>query len=219
MKLATIALLGILLLGSFSMQAAAPAGASKVVLAFTGGSLYTSETAGICIWYPLLFGDFGMGSLFGPLPLPRVSDKEHAYLIWVSDFESVPLVPFSRPPSSNGLFTVQLVPTGTATIYFSDRPDTRVWTDLTKRGSWGDPVATFVRKAGIFQSTDGGWSGGMTSSAELVSSKPFTLDGKTFDFKDLIPLGMTCFETGYSDESNECGDDEAGTCVAIGGGQ
>jgi hypothetical protein len=219
MKLATIALLGILLLGSFSMQAAAPAGASKVVLAFTGGSFYTSDTTGICIWYPLLLGDFGMGSLFGLLPLPRVSDKEHAYLIWVSDFEAVPLVPFSRPPSSNGLFTVQLVPTGTATIYFSDRPDTRVWTDLTNRGSWGDPVATFVRKAGIFQSTDGGWSGGMTNSAELVSSKPFTLDGKTFDFKDLIPHGMTCFETGYSDQSNEWGDDEAGTCVAIGGGQ
>ena len=157
MKLATIALLGILLLGSFaSMQAADPAGTSEVVLAFTGGSQFTSDTTGVCIWYPLLLGDLGMGSLFGPLPLPRISNKEHAYLIWVSDFESVPLVPFSRPPSSNGLFTVQLVPTGTATIYFSDRPDTRVWTDLTKRGSWGDPVATFVRKAGIFQSTDGG---------------------------------------------------------------
>ena len=131
----------------------------------------------------------------------------------------MPLVPFSLPPSSNGLFTAQLVPTGTATIYFSDRPDTRVWTDLTKRSTWGVPVATFVRKAGIFLSTDGGMSGGLTSTAKLASSKPFTLDGKTFDFKDLIPHGMTCFETGYSDASNEWGDDEAGTCVAIGSGQ
>jgi hypothetical protein len=220
MKLATIALLGILLLGSLaSMQAADPVGTSEVVLAFTGGSQYTSDTTGICIWYPLLLGDFGMGSLFGPLPLPRVTDKEHAYLIWVSDFEAVALRPFALPPSSNGLFTAQLVPTGTATIYFSDRPDTRVWTDLTKRSTWGVPVATFVRKAGIFLSTDGGMSGGLTSTAKLASSKPFTLDGKTFDFKDLIPHGMTCFETGYSDASNVWGDDEAGTCVATGVGQ
>jgi hypothetical protein len=217
MKLATIALLGILLLGSLaSMQAA---GASQMVLQFTGGSLFTSETTGVCIWYPLLLGDIDMGSLFASLPRPQASDKEHAYLIWVSDFESVPLTPFLLPPSSNGLFTVQLVPTGTATIYYSARPETRDWTDLTKRSTWGDPVATFVRKSGIFMSTDGGMSGGLTSSAELASSKPFKLNGKTFDFKDLIPHGMTCFETGYSDPSDEWGDDEAGTCVAIGGGQ
>jgi hypothetical protein len=157
--------------------------------------------------------------LFASLPHPQASDKEHAYLIWVSDFESAPLTPFSLPPSSNGLFTVQLVPTGTAPIYFSDRPDTRDWTDLTKRSTWGVPVATFVRKSGIFLSTDGGMSGTLTMSSELVSSKPFILAGKAFDFKDLIPHGMTCFETGYSDQSNEWGDDEAGTCVAIGGGQ
>jgi hypothetical protein len=41
------------------------------------------------------------------------------------------------------------------------------------------------------------------------------LGGKTFDFKDLLPHGMTCFETGFTG-NDEGGDDEAGTCIAIG---
>jgi hypothetical protein len=55
----------------------------------------------------------------------------------------------------------------------------------------------------------------MTNSAVLTSSTPFTLGGKTFDFKDLLPHGMTCFETGFTG-NDEGGDDEAGTCIAIG---
>jgi len=38
---------------------------------------------------------------------------------------------------------------------------------------------------------------------------------ETFDFKDLLPHGMTCFETGFTG-NDEGGDDEAGTCIAIG---
>ena len=165
------------------------------------------------MWYPLLLGDFNMEFLFEFKDGAPAVDKEHAYLVWVSDFSSLPMKPFSLPPAANGLFTVQLVPTGSATIYFSDVPRLRNWKDLTDRTTWGKPVARFVRKAGIFQSTDGGWSGGMTSSATLVSSKPFKLNGVTFDFKDLMPHGMTCIEAG---SGNEFGDDEAGTCVAIG---
>ena len=56
----------------------------------------------------------------------------------------------------------------------------------------------------------------MTSSSVLLSSKPFKLNGVTFDFKDLIPHGMTCFETGSGNDRG--GDDEAGSCVAIGPG-
>jgi hypothetical protein len=217
MKLATIVLLGILLLGSFaSMQADDPNGSSQIVLAFSGGSVYTSDTTGICMWYPLLVGDLNMESLFEFVGRAPAVDKEHAYLIWVSDFEVLPQGPFLLPPSTTGLFTLQLIPTGSATIYFTDVPQLRKWKDLTDRTTWGTPVATFVRKAGIFQSTDGGTSGTLPISAQLVSSKPFTLAGKTFDFKNLIPNGMTCFETG---SGNDYGDDEAGTCIAIGPAQ
>ena len=186
MKLATIVLLGILLLGSFaSMQAADPAGAGQVALAYTNGG---SSTNGICIWYPLLVGDLNPNSLFAAGA--TAVDKEHAYLIWVSDYSGVEL------PSTVD-FTLFLIPTGTATIYFSNTPQNRNWTTWSEyRSTWGEPVATFVRKAGIFPSPDGGNSGTLISTAELVSSKPFTLNGKTFNFKDLIPHGMTCFETG-----------------------
>ena len=219
MKLATFVLLGILFLGSFaSMQAADPAGAGQVAMAFTGGAVYTSDTAGSCMFYPLLVGDFNMEYLFEIDGRAPAVDKEHAYLIWVSDFSSLPMKPFSLPPAANGLFTVQLVPTGSGTIYFSDVPRLRNWKDLTNRTTWGTPVATFTRLAGMFQSTDGGMSGGMTSSAVLLSSKPFKLNGVMFDFKDLMPHGMTCFETGFSGD-DEWGDDEAGTCIAIGPGK
>ena len=216
MKLATIVLLGILVLGSFaSMQAADPAGASQNVLFFTGGSAYTSDTGGVCMWYPLLLGDFNMEFLFEFVDGAPAVDKEHAYLIWVSDFSSMAQGSFTLPPSSKGLLTLQLVPTGGATIYFTDVPRLRNWKDLTDRTTWGKPVARFVRQAGIFLSADGGMSGGMTNSAVLTSSTPFTLGGKTFDFKDLMPHGMTCFETGFTG-NDEGGDDEAGTCIAIG---
>jgi len=126
--------------------------------------------------------------------VPRPWTRNMLTSFWVSDFSALPMNSFSLPPSSNGLFTVQLVPTGSGTIYFSDVPRLRNWKDLTNRTTWGTPVATFTRLAGMFQSTDGGMSGGMTNSAVLLSSKPFKLNGVMFDFKDLMPHGMTCFE-------------------------
>jgi hypothetical protein len=167
------------------------------------------------MWYPLLLGDFNMEFLFEFKDGAPAVDKEHAYLIWVSDFSSMAQGPFLLPPSSKGLLTLQLVPTGGGIIYFTDVPRLRNWKDLTDRTTWGKPVARFVRQAGIFLSADGGMSGGMTNSAVLTSSTPFTLGGKTFDFKDLLPHGMTCFETGFTG-NDEGGDDEAGTCIAIG---
>lgn len=205
MKFATFALLGILMLvACASMQAADPAGASQVAIGFTGGSVWTSPTTGICIWYLPLVGDLDVKSLFvGPLFGKPAVDREHAYLIWVSDF-SVEVLP------ANGDFNLlALVPTGTGTIYYSDRPDLRDWTDLTNRTTWGQPVATFVRKAGLYQSADGGTTATFIFSADLTSSTNFTIAGDKFDFKALIPHGMTCHETGV-------GGAEAGTCLARG---
>ena len=97
MKLATIVVLGILLLGSFaSIQTAAPAGtgqaappgAGHVALAYTNGGASTDT---VCIWYPVLLGDLKPDSLFASLPHPSTLDKAHAYLIWVSDYTGVAL--------------------------------------------------------------------------------------------------------------------------------
>jgi hypothetical protein len=55
-------------------------------------------------------------------------------------------------------------------------------------------------------------AGTFTSTADLVSSKTFRLkNGKEFNFRDLIPYGMTCTEAAE-------GSSEAGTCVANGRG-
>jgi hypothetical protein len=212
MKFATFVPLGVLLLASFvPIQAAEPAGASQVVLAFSGGSVYTAD-GGICMWYPVVVGDLGPKSLFARDPSGQpVVDRAHAYLVWVSDFSGAPL-------PDNGPFSLMFVNAGTATIYHTTRPDTRDWSDLTKRSTWGEPVARFVRKAGLFQSLDGGNSGTFPSTAVLVSSKSFQLSGKTFDFKDLMPQGMTCFESGV-DNAGHTGDSEVGTCVAVGDSQ
>ncbi|MGB9454700.1 MAG: hypothetical protein WCB12_01565 [Bryobacteraceae bacterium] len=215
MKLATISVLGILLLGSFaSMKAADPPGVSQVVMAFSGGSVYTSN-GNICLFYPVLLGNLNLESLFVSSSGTPEVDKEHAYLIWVSDYSMVPVTPFQLKPAISGLIGMALVPTGTATIYFRPDPENRKWNNLTDRSTWGEPVATFVREAGLFQSIDGGTSGTVVLSSELVSSRPFKVNGKTFNFQDLMPQGMTCIEAGLV-KGNTGGDDEAGTCVAIG---
>jgi len=210
MKFATIVLQGILLLGSFaSIQAADPAGASQVVLAFSGGSKYTSDTTGICMFYPVLLGDLDLKSLFaGPLFGDPAIDKEHAYLIWVSDF-SMQVLPSNK--DFKDIDFLALIPTGSATIYYTSRPDLRDWRDWTNRSTWGEPVAKFVRRAGLFHSADHGTTGPLVLTATLVSSSTFTLNGKPYNFKDLMPRGMTCSEIGV-------GEAEAGTCVAVGGG-
>jgi len=210
MKFATFALLGLLALGSFApMPAADPASSSQVVLAFSGGSKYTSDTTGICMFYPVLLGDLDLKSLFaGPLFGQPVVDKEHAYFIWVSDF-SIQELPTNK--DFKDINFLGLVPEGPATIYFTSRPDLRDWRDWTNRSTWGEPVAKFIRRAGLFHSADHGTTGPLITTATLVSSTTFTLNGKQVNFKDLMPRGMTCHEIGV-------GEAEAGTCVALGSG-
>lgn len=209
MRFATFALLGILLLGAYASLNAQPAGTSQVVLAYMNEKVPSSATLpgydGLCLIYYTLVGDLDLSSLFAEGPFgfgTPVVDRAHAHFIWASDYSAQYL-------TQNEVFTSFLITEGTGTIYYSSTPEQRRFDLPTDRSSWGEPVATFVRKAGMFQSTDGGTSGPLVSTAVLVSSTPFQLNGKTFDFKNLIPYGMTCSETAV-------GDYEAGTCVAIG---
>jgi len=205
MKLATIMLIAFALLGALiPLNAQTPAVASQVVIGFTGGSVWTSGSTGICIWYFPVLGNLELKSLFATEGGAPVVDKEHAYLIWVSDWSI-------QAGAGNGPLSLAVVPAGTATIYFSNNPTSRDWRDLSKRSSWGVPVATFVRGAGLFQSADSWASDKFYFSAPLVSSKSFSVNGKQFNFRNLIPNGMTCFEYGQAGSSSE-----AGSCVAMG---
>jgi hypothetical protein len=156
---------------------------------------------GVCLVYYTMVGDLDLKSLFanGTDGTPQV-DRAHAYFIWVSDFTY-------NDVTYNGKYTMQVINEGTATIYYTNNPLGRDFTDPT-RSTWGDPVAKFDRKSAMFQSTDRGNSGTFISTAELVSSKPFKLNGKTFNLKDLIPQGMNCFESAD-------GNYEIGTCIAF----
>jgi hypothetical protein len=211
MKFAMNVLLGILLLGSYVSLNAQSAGTSQVVMAYVNEPTSLSPPTpdgfdGVCLIYYTLVGDLDLKSLFAlDAHHQPVVDRAHAHFIWVSDYKAQGL----SGQGQNALFTSFLILEGTATIYYTDRPDLRNWNN---RSTWGDPVAKFVRKAGMFQSMDGGYSGTLANTAELVSSKPFKLNGKTFDLKNLIPQGMTCFENlGVNGE-------EAGSCIAVGGG-
>jgi hypothetical protein len=205
MKFATVVLLGILVLGSFP-SLNAQTGAAQVVIAYINEPNSPQPPVppgfdGVCLTYYTMVGDLDLKSLFanGTAGTPQV-DRAHAYFIWVSDFSA-------RWLTENGKYTMILIPEGTGTIYYTNNPLGRFWGDPT-RSTWGEPVAKFVRKAAMFQSADGGNSGTFVSSAELVSSKPFKMGGKTFNLKDLIPQGMNCFESAD-------GNYEVGTCVAF----
>jgi len=211
MKLTTIILTGILLVGfRVALNAHEPADASQVAIGFAGGSTWTSGSTGTCIWYFPVIGHLNPGTLFatGSSGAPAV-DKEHSYLIWVSDFSVQALPPTGGTDPALYLF---LAPAGKATIYFNAKPESRDWNDLSNRSTWGEPVATFTREASLVRSSDGLATDTFIFSAKLVSSETLSLNGREFNFRDLVPQGMTCFETGYKFSSWE-----AGNCIATGG--
>jgi len=227
MKLATMILIGIPLAGSLAqLYAAEQAGTSQTVISFSGGSVWNADySGGTCVWYFPVVGDLSMDSLFSD---PKNPAKETSYLVWVSEF-TVQMLPASPPfqpaPASAAqapAYALALAPAGTGTIYFQSDPSKRAWpkastaTPVTPASlasmNWGIPVATFTRNASIVRSPDGLASDTFTFTAELLFSQPFELpNGQLFDFGELIPHGMTCFEFGQQASSWE-----SGTCVARG---
>jgi hypothetical protein len=178
-----------------------------MAIGFTGGSVWTSDTTGICIWYLPVVGDLDPTSLFAPGTSGATTvDRAHSYLLWVSDF-SVEVL-----PTSVGFLA--LAPAGEGTIYYSSTPTLRDFSDLTKRSTWGAPVATFIREASLVRSSDNLATDTFIFSADLVLSETFSLNGIPFNFSSLIPNGMTCFEWGQSGSSWE-----AGNCLAVGSGR
>ena len=223
MKRATMMLTVVVLLGALAtLNAQVSVVPSQMVIGFTGGSTWTSYTTsyttGTCVWYFPVLGNLDLTSLFmtDSSGLPIV-DKEHAYLIWVSNWSIKP--PFSNPgisePPFPGMPNVPLalavVPAGDAVVYFARDPLSRDWTDPGNPRNLGVPVARFSRGAGLFQSADGWMSDKFYFSAPLLWSRPFMLGGKPFNFFNLVPRGMTCFEYGQAASTSE-----AGSCTATG---
>ena len=196
MKLATL-LVAIALAGLLMPLFAADPAAGEVVLGFTGGATWSGPANGVCIWHFPFIADQDANSLFAPAATggAPVPDREHAYLIWVSDF-AVEALPSTAPQA------LAIVPAGTATIYFRPDPTHR---DFKDRSTWGAPIATFVRKTSIIRSPDGFASDTFIFTADLVSTMPFIVIGRVYDFRKLIPNGMTCFEYGQNGSTWETG--------------
>lgn len=187
-----------------------PAVANQVVAGFTGGAVWTSGNSGVCIWYFPVLGNLEITDLFAlnSVALPQI-DKEHAYFIWVSDWK---INTTFQAGTGTSKVTVAVVPAGTGTVYYSPNPQNRDWSDPTQRSTWGVPVATFRRGAAMFHSPDGFQaSDKFYFSATLTGSQLVNLRGKTFDFTDLMPHGMTCFEYGQQFSATE-----TGSCIAMG---
>jgi hypothetical protein len=227
MKLATIILLTIPVLGVLSpLSAGDQASASATVVSFAGGSAWNADySGGTCVWYLPVVGNLPIDSLFSD---PKNPGKETAYLVWVSEFtvQMLPAAPpFQPAPESPSLappYALVLAPAGTGTIYLQSDPSKRAWPKATasspvtpaslKKVNWGVPVATFTRNASVVRSADGLTSDTFVFTAELEHSTTFQLpNGQLFNFADLIPHGMTCFEHGQQFSSWE-----SGTCVARG---
>jgi hypothetical protein len=226
MKLATILLAATPILGGFAILNADPAGSSQTAISFAGGSVWNADySGGTCVWYLPIVADLDLGSLFSD---PKNPSKETAYLVWVSEFtvQMLPAAPpFLQAPTSASAaptYAYVLANAGTGTIYYMADPSKRAWpkpagtnpltpADL-KSVNWGVPVATFTRNASIVRSADGLASDNFVFTADLLYSQAFVLpNGKLFNFSDLIPHGMTCFEYGQQASSWE-----SGTCVARG---
>jgi len=227
MKLATLILMGIPLLGSLPpLRAADQTATSATVISFAGGSVWNADySAGTCVWYLPVVGSLDPGSLFSD---PKAPAKETAYLVWVSPFtvQSLPAGPPFLPAPASAKdappYAAVVAQSGTGTIYFQSDPSKRIWPIPTAASpitpaslsnmNWGTPVATFTRNVSLVRSADGLASDTFVFTADLLFSQPFVLpNGQLLDFGELIPHGMTCFEYGQQASSWE-----SGTCVARG---
>jgi hypothetical protein len=219
--------IGIPLLGSLAfLHAADPASTSQTVMSFAGGSVWNADySGGTCVWYLPVLGDLSFGALFSD---PRNPAKETAYLVWVSEFTvqmlpaAPPFLPAPASAAQGPPYVLALAPGGTGTIYLQTDPSKRLWPKATaaspitpadlKNMAWGTPVATFTRNASLVRSGDGLSSDTFFFTAELDHSQTFALpNGGLFNFKDVVPHGMTCLEFGRQFSSWE-----SGTCIARG---
>lgn len=183
-------------------------------LAFTGGSVWTSQSTGTCIWYFPVLADLPLSALFAP-DTPGgapVIDKEHAYFIWVSDWMIQAPYVYENPglgemsQKANSPVSLANVPAGSAAIYYRSDPLARDFSKLTDRSTWGKPIATFRRGAGLFQSPDNfEVSDRFFFSAQLVTSRSVNLPGRIFDFRNVMPYGMNCYEFGQNSSTTETG--------------
>ncbi|HEX8394337.1 MAG TPA: hypothetical protein VF665_18475 [Longimicrobium sp.] len=110
--------------------------------------------------------------------------------------------PFTARHVQNGDLTLGLDAVGDFSVYFQADPRAN-FCDPASFGA-GDEVARFRRVAVVTGASVGSGSANQpllslnVFSARLVSSKPFTLWGRRYDFRALMPNGITQWGTAAS---------------------
>jgi len=119
---------------------------------------------------------------------------------------------------SNGDLALYLVSEGTFNVYYNPRPNGD-WSNPSSFSS-GELIATFARQQSLFPEF---MPIGIHSLSEMLeSSQTFTFDGQTFNFKRMVPNGITfasflstkALTTGLSDYPVAFA--AAGTTIAVG---
>jgi hypothetical protein len=97
------------------------------------------------------------------------------------------------PPIRNGPnLSVTTFSPGTFSVYFNASPDG----DFSNADTFssGQLIATFERSSGMIV-VNGASTGTSTFSAKLISSRDFQFQGKTVNFRSLVPHGVTVLAT------------------------
>lgn len=97
------------------------------------------------------------------------------------------------PPIANGPdISATMFSPGTFTVYFNASPGSN-FANLDSFSS-GRPIATFLRSTGMITGVVGS-TGTATFSAKLISSQDFVFQGRTVNFANLVPNGVTVLIT------------------------
>lgn len=143
------------------------------------GRIYLNPSTGKAVYAGYVVHLNGIStSLFNGSP-----SEATAYFTFSTDVLSL------TPMPNNGDLAPYLVSEGTFNVYYNSSPNGN-WNNPASFSS-GELIATFARKQSLFPEFT--TIGVHSLSETLESSQTFTFDRQTFDFKRMVPNGITFF--------------------------
>jgi hypothetical protein len=145
------------------------------------GRVYLDPTTGKAVWAGYVAHISGINTpLFNGAP-----SEATAYFTFTTDVLSL------TPIATNGDIALSLVSAGTFNVYYNSNPSGD-WSNPARFSS-GQLIASFTRKESLFP--EFGPVGLHNLSESLVSSQRFTFDGQSYNFKYMVPNGVTFAQT------------------------